>query len=219
MQPISVLIADDHQLFREGMESLLKKIPFVAEIHQAVNGKEVLDKLHERHFDIVFMDIRMPEMNGIETTRELSKMKSAARVIALTMLEDSHSIVSMFKAGAYGYLLKNTSFAELQDSINTILKGRKYFAKDISQAMMDRIVDLKTPSPRALSKITLTAREKDVVSFVCRGFSSKDIADLLEISIKTVEKHRSNVYAKLSITNMADLAFYALDEGLVTRSI
>jgi len=219
MQPISVLIADDHQLFREGMESLLKKIPFVAEIHHAINGREVLDKLNSQHFDIIFMDIRMPELNGIETTRELSKKKSTARVIALTMLEDSHSIVSMFKAGAYGYLLKNTSFAELQDSISSILKGRKYFAKDISQVLMERITDIKTPSPRSLSKITLTTREKDIVSFVCRGFSSKDIADLLDISVKTVEKHRSNVYAKLSITNMADLAFYALDEGLVTRSI
>lgn len=216
-KPVRVLIADDHQLFREGMEGLLRKIPYVKEVLHANNGEEVLVQLERHPCEIIFMDIRMPLLNGIETTRLLTRKRIRSKVIALTMMEDAHSVASMFRAGAHGYLLKNTSFAELKDAIECTLRDERYFSKNISQSLLGQLLDGKPGRPASLKSVELTLREKEIVGLICRGFSSKEVAEILEIALKTVETHRSNIYSKLSISNVADLAFYALENGLVSR--
>jgi DNA-binding NarL/FixJ family response regulator len=217
MKSIRVLIADDHQLFREGMEGLLMKIPYVSEVLHANNGEEVIARLENHPCEIVFMDIRMPLLNGIETTRLITRKNIPSKVIALTMMEDAHSVASMFRAGALGYLLKNTSFSELKDAIASALRDERYYSKDISQTLLGQLLDGKPLRSMKLKKIDLTLREKEIVGLICRGFSSKEVAEILDITPKTVETHRSNIYSKLSISNVADLAFYALENGLVSR--
>ena len=131
------------------------------------------------------------------------------------MMEDPHSVVSMFRAGADGYLLKNTNFAELAEAIKTVMNGERYYSKDVSQILMDRMIDRAKPRPNKFNKVLLTDREKEIVALICQGFTNKDLAEILNISIKTVESHRYNIYAKLNISNSADLVYYAVQEGIV----
>jgi len=218
MAALTVLIADDHQLFREGMESLLKKIPSIRKILHANTGKEALDAVDKYNPDLIFMDIRMPDGNGFETTKQIRTKNDSVKIIALTMMEDSHSVVTMFRAGVNGYLLKNTSFDELREAIESILKGERYYSRDISHILIERVIDSSKERGRNLGS-KLTAREKEIIGLICRGFTNKDVGSILEIATKTVESHRANIYSKLGISNTADLAFYALEKGLVTRSV
>ncbi|HMT29607.1 MAG TPA: response regulator transcription factor, partial [Bacteroidia bacterium] len=207
------------QLFRDGMESLLRKVQYVKDVLHAASGNEAVYVAAEQRPDIIFMDIRMPEMNGIEATRQITMKNLPVKIIALTMMDDPHNIANMIKAGANGYLLKNTSFAELQAAIQSVMKGENYFSKDISHLLMDKVSENIRDNKHSGFKIELTPREKELVGLICRGFTNKDIADLLEISVKTVETHRNNIYSKLHVSNTADLAFFALKEGLVTRTV
>jgi DNA-binding NarL/FixJ family response regulator len=216
MQNIKVLVADDHQLFREGMESLLRKIPFISEIQHASDGHQVMGVMERTPCDIIFMDIRMPERNGIDTTRAVTQQYPDTRVIALTMMEDSFSVVNMFRAGAKGYLLKNTSFTELKEAIECVLGNRRFFSKNISNNIMDTLVTTRSRTADLNKRFDLTEREKEIVGLICRGFSSKEVADILEISFRTVDTHRSNIYSKLNVSNIADLTFYAIENGLVS---
>ncbi|MBL0341326.1 MAG: response regulator transcription factor [Bacteroidetes bacterium] len=207
MNTITALIVDDHQLFREGMESLLRKVQYVKNVLHAASGNEAVYVAEEQRPDVIFMDIRMPEMNGIEATRQISMRNLPVKIIALTMMDDPHNIANMIRAGANGYLLKNTSFAELQEAIHSVMKGENYFSKYISHLLMDKVSENFRDNKHSGFKIELTPREKELVGLICRGFTNKDIADLLEISVKTVETHRNNIYSKLHVSNTADLAF------------
>ena len=217
MENINTLIVDDHELFRAGMESLLHKLPGVAKITHARNGKEALEVLDKKAVQLIFMDIRMPELDGIETTKLIRKKSTLINIIALTMMEDPHNVVSMFRAGVNGYLLKNTTFDELQEAIKVVMAGERYYSKEISDILIDRMVNGAKPRPKATYSVHLTARENEIVGLICRGFSNKDIGELLDIAVKTVETHRANIYVKLSISNSADLVNYALQEGIVTK--
>src|ERR1041384_3596625 len=128
MKLINVLIADDHQMFREGLESLMKlKIPCISKIFQAKNGKEVLEILNKESVDIIFMDIHMPVKDGIQTTREVMQLYPDIKIITVTMMSDRNDIVNMFKSGACGYILKNTSFNEIETAIQLVMNGEKYY--------------------------------------------------------------------------------------------
>jgi DNA-binding NarL/FixJ family response regulator len=214
MRKITALIADDHQLFREGMESLLLKTPYIKVVHHAANGEQVLKRVKETPIDIIFMDIRMPERNGIETTKMLIKQGSNSKIIALTMMEDTFNVLSMLKSGAHGYLLKNTSFSELKEAIEQVFRNEIYISKNLSEEVREKISQGITESTEVPGSSELSDREKEIIKYICQGFSSKDIGDLLFISQKTVERHRANIYEKLNVHNMADLAFYALQNGL-----
>jgi DNA-binding NarL/FixJ family response regulator len=210
---MTVLIVDDHQLFREGMEGLLRKMGIFKDVWHAANGTEAIHmaKLHKPN--IIFMDIRMPEMNGIEATRHILVSQPDTKVVALTMIEDTQHIVSMLEAGASGYLLKITNFIELNESVHAVMRGERYFSREISQVLAKMVTDQNSGvKTRGISD------EREIIGLVCRGFTSKDIGTLLSISVKTVEKHRANIYQKLGISNIADLACYALQEGIVTRT-
>jgi DNA-binding NarL/FixJ family response regulator len=215
MQPINILITDDHQLFREGMESLLRKLSFIATVFHSGNGREALDVLEKNTIDLVFMDIRMPELSGIEATRLIRLNGNNVKIIAITMMEDPHSVASMFRSGANGYILKNTSFIELQDAIKTVMGGERYYAREISQLMLDSFFTESKPVQRKIENVLLTAREIEIINLICQGFGSKDIGEILYISHRTVDNHRSHIYSKLKISNAADLVYYALQAGIV----
>ena len=215
MHNISVLIADDHQLFREGMESLLKRIPYIKHVAHASSGESVLLRMEQQAFDVIFMDIRMPEKNGIDTTRKLKKLYPDVKIIALTMMEDAFNVTSMLKAGAMGYLLKNTSFAELSDALECTLNGERYISSSLPADIRERLDEVLLGTDEHEESKELTKRETEIVRLICKGFSSKDIAELLFISSKTVDSHRTRIYAKLDVANAVDLARYAIENGLL----
>jgi DNA-binding NarL/FixJ family response regulator len=217
MNHLKILITDDHKLFRQGLEALLKKIPGVSKIKHASNGKEALALLDKELFNIVMMDIRMPVMDGIEATKGIAKKYPKVRIMAVTMMQDRSSIVKMFKAGASGYILKNTSFEEVEDALAQVLKGKKYYAREVSETLLEKLIDLNPEKKRGAYKEELTQREEEIVKLMCQGFTSKEMADILNITESTIESHRSNIYSKLKIETIVDLVFYALDNGLVTR--
>ncbi|HKR06331.1 MAG TPA: response regulator transcription factor [Bacteroidia bacterium] len=217
MYQLKIIITDDHQLFRQGLESLLRKIPIISKIKHASNGEETLELLKKEIFDVVMMDIRMPVMNGIEATKEISKKYPKVRIMALTMMQDRSSIVKMFKAGASGYILKNTSFKEVEDALTQIINGKKYYAKEVSDTLLENLIDLNPEKKRGPYKGDLTQREKEIVKLMCQSFSSKEIADMLNITENTIESHRVHIYNKLEIETIVDLVFYALDNGLVIK--
>ncbi len=216
-QFMTVLIVDDHQLFREGMEGLLRKMGLFKEIWHAANGAEAVQMARLHKPNIVFMDIRMPEMNGIDATRIILTALPDTKIVALTMIEDTQHIVNMLEAGASGYLLKITNYIELHESVHAVMRGERYFSREISQVLAKMVTDRNTGS-KSRGTSDLTEREREIIGLVCRGFTSRDIGTLLTISVKTVEKHRANIYTKLGISNIADLACYALQEGIVTRT-
>lgn len=218
MKNLKILIADNHQMFREGLESLLlQKVSYIKRLRQASNGGDVISMLAKEEVDIVFMDIHMPVMDGIEATKEVVKLYPETKVISVTMLEDRKSIVNMFNAGAAGYILKNTSFKEIEEAIYKVMNGEKYYNKNISDILLDKTFDIKKSFKRDPNKEELTTREREVTTLICKSFTSKEIGEILFVSEKTVETHRTNIYSKLGIDNIVDLVFYALDHGIVTR--
>jgi DNA-binding NarL/FixJ family response regulator len=218
MKSLRIIIADNEILFRQGLESLLKNIPYISEITHAANGEQAVKLVKEEMFDLIFMDIRMPELNGIEATVKIRKIYKEIKIIALSMLDDRSSIIRMFKAGANGYLLKNTSFKEVEEAIKKVMDGKICYSKEVSEVMMEKMLShsQETKTTSSVYK-ELSDRERQVTCLICQGFSSKEISETLNITEKTVETHRANIYSKLSVKNVAELIWKALDNGIVTR--
>lgn len=213
---LNCILADDHRLFREGMKSLLLRTRMIQTIREASNGIEVLELTMEDPPDIIFMDIRMPELDGIETTRAVLKVSRDIKIIALTMMDDALNLQKMKNAGAAGYLLKNTSFFEVTQAIHAIVKGNKFYSPEITSTT--NISEKSRTGKRSLyNNPKLTRRERDVMLLICQGLSSKQIADELEISEKTVQSHRFNIHSKLHINNMAELVNYAVMNGYLIK--
>lgn len=212
---MNVIIVDDHELFRLGFRELLQKIPGIKDIDQASDGQEVMNLLKKGSYDIIFMDVRMPHTNGIEATAKIRALYPSIKVIALSMMEDHFTITRMFRAGANGYLLKNINFSEVKNAIHDVIAGKKYYSRKVSEALITEIKNGKLTKKRRLYKEELSDREKEIVRLICMSFKSREISDILQVSEKTIESHRTNIYSKLEIDNMVDLVFYAIDNGLV----
>ncbi|GIV33308.1 MAG: DNA-binding response regulator [Chitinophagales bacterium] len=216
MQSLSILIADDHPLFRSGIRQILSDEKF-ERIDEASNGKEVIEKLKNHKYDIVIMDIKMPEMNGIEATRIIRKKFPHVKVLALSMYDDQPYILKIIKAGARGYLLKNTGKEELLNAIHQLMAGKNYFSKEISGVMMEQIVSGK-PLPYAKDtpeQVTLTRREKEIIRMIAEEYTNVEIGKHFGISPRTVDTHRRNLLQKLKVKNTAGLVKYAMKNNLL----
>jgi two-component system, NarL family, response regulator NreC len=210
-----ILIVDDHKIFREGLISMLEKKPDIEIIGQAENGQEAIRLFQELHPDIVIMDIVMPDMNGIEATRQISDNTSNAKVIGLSMHEDGRFAAEMLKAGACGFLLKDCAFEELVDAINTVKANGIYLSAKIKERMLEDYVGFLSKDNPSLFSV-LSAREQEVLKCLAEGKSTKEIAAQLGVSTKTIEAHRQNIMGKLNISNIADLIKYAIRAGLTS---
>lgn len=209
----NILIADDHALFRKGLEATLKLIHTVKKIEQAENGLKVIEHLRHNPVDIIFMDINMPEQDGISTTRMVSKEFTSVKVIALSMLDDKDSIIEMFKAGACGYLLKNTNKAEIQEAIEEVIDGGKYYSREVSDILLQKMINLNLHKPTTFIE-PLTEREKEVLCLICQQYSTKEIAEKLFLSDKTIEGHRLKLLQKTQSKNMVGLVIFALEHKI-----
>ncbi len=211
LSPIHVLVADDHKLFRDGLVGTLKQIRSIGLIHQASNGREVLEMLKTKNCHIVFMDINMPMMDGVEVTRKITYGHQGVKVIALSMHDDQKHVVEMFDAGASGYLLKDTDKEELAEAIDVVMSGRTYFSSSISGKLVEQ----------AIGKARLTVPESDLLTdreiLVLHGIyqelTTKEIAEKMYISEKTVEHFRKSLMNKTGAKNVASLVKYAIKHG------
>ncbi|MGZ3749732.1 MAG: response regulator [Bacteroidia bacterium] len=208
-QVIKLFIADDHQMFIDGVKSLLSGANGIEIIGEANSGKEALEKLKITQPDIILMDIGMPEINGIELTSLILKENPIVKIIALTMYDDTNRVVKMLKAGAKGYVLKNTTKQELLTAIQTIASGGVHYS---AQAIINTMANISEKKNGPVDN--LTEREIEVIKLIVQSMTNKEIADKLFISELTVNTHRKNAMRKLGIKNTAGLVKFALDHNI-----
>jgi two-component system response regulator NreC len=213
---IRIILADDHQIVRQGLRMLLEAEPDMVVVAEASNGRQVLKQAQELLPDLIIMDITMPELNGIEATRQILSIAPGIKVIALSMNSDSRFVLNMFRSGVSGYLLKECSQGELVKAIRTVFSQKTYLGPGISDIVIkDFLTGWQTTSDSAFS--TLTPKEREVLQLLAEGKSTKQIAESLYVSIKTVESHRKQLMDKLKIRSVAELTKYAIREGLTSR--
>ncbi|MEL6256580.1 MAG: response regulator transcription factor [Bacteroidota bacterium] len=214
MKPIKILLVDDHSLIRDAIRAHLSGEDYQI-IAEASNGKEALAIIEKDQPDIVFMDINMPEQDGISTTREIKKRFPQLEVIALSMLQESQYIRQMFEAGAKGYLLKNCSEEDLKHAIEHVLDGKVYYSPEVSDSLIQGFVQPEQHISSGSVSVKLTNREKEVLSLIAQEFSNREIAEKLFISVRTVDAHRRNLLEKTGSKNAAGLTLFALKIGLI----
>lgn len=210
MEIIKVFIVDDHVIFRKGLSAILNQVDQVKVVGEASNGKEFLEKMSRGFADIVFMDIKMPEMDGIEATKELVRQFPETKVIALTMFEEISYFNKMIEAGASGFLLKKTNSDELEKAMAAVLNDDSYFSEEFMSSVNKY---MKPRKPDSLVK--LSEREMEVLELISKGLSNVEIAKMLGLSQRTVDGHRARLLEKTGAKNAANLVMYALKNGLV----
>ncbi len=210
---IKVLIADDHQLFREGLATLLFSAENIEVIAQAKDGNEAIEKVKHFKPDVVLLDIAMPIINGIEATKKIKALFPEIKTITVSMHSDKQYVKGALEAGADGYLLKNCTYRQLTDAIQSVYDGKKYLSQDITELVISGYL---TPSATDTNEYsTLSEREKDIFLLFAEGKSTKEISDKLFISVKTVNTHKQNILDKLGLKSNADIVKYALKNGLI----
>ncbi len=213
--PIKIVLADDHQIVRQGLRALLASEPDIKVVAEADNGRAVLRLVKEFSPDLVIMDISMPDLNGIDATRQIIADYPGVKVIALSMHSDSLFVLNMLKAGASGYLLKDCALGELVKAIRAVLNQKTYLSPGVSDVIIkDFICSDGSPGGSAFSM--LTAREREVLQLMAEGKSTNEIAEALGVSAKTVESHRKQLMDKSGMHSVAELTKYAIRQGLTT---
>lgn len=218
---INVVLADDHVLVRDGIKALLEDQTGIAVIDEASDGKEALEVVKRSNPDILIVDIRMPEMNGIEVVAEIKKSSSNVKTLVLSMHDSEEYVVKAIQAGADGYLLKGASKEEFLKALNNVASGGKYFTGDVSAIIMNNFVNGNVATIKSKSETPaedpfgLTKREKQILNLVLQLKNNKDIADELQISKRTAEVHRFNLMKKLDVKNLMELNNKAKEFGLV----
>ena len=212
---ISIILVDDHVIVRDGLRNLLKEESDIEVIGEADTGRDAVKISIEKNPDIVVMDIAMHDMNGIEATRQIKKGNPDIKIIALSMHSERQIVVGIFRAGASGYLLKDSTSAEFVEAIRTIYLGRKYISHKISDIVLQEISNTKKDSEDIGHEI-LTNREREILQLMSEGNSTIRIAKVLFISPKTVESHRANIMDKLNIHNLPELTKYSIRAGLTS---
>jgi DNA-binding NarL/FixJ family response regulator len=210
-----VMIVDDHYIFRNGLKDLLEEIPNVGFIGEASTGREFLEHLDEIQPDIVFMDIKMPDMNGIEATRKAMEHNPDLKIVALSMFGESEYLDEMLQAGAMGYLLKNIGKEDLQRAIHNIAEGRGHFSEEMLILVTRKVFARKGEEHLRSVINSFTRRELEVLELVCKGLSNNEIAEELSISPRTVGGHRNNLLSKTGLKNSASLVSFAIKNKLV----
>jgi two-component system response regulator NreC len=213
-----ILLADDHQIVREGLKSLLNSHEDMEVVGEARDGRSAVQMAKDLTPDVVIMDVGMPHLNGIEATRQITSREPEAKVVALSMHADRRFMGEMLKAGAKGYLLKDGAFEELATAIRSVVANKVYLSPRIANVVVDDYVR-RAPGQTngdASAFARLTPREREVLQLMAEGRATKEIAMDLKVSIKTVETHRRQIMEKLSIHSVAELTKYAIREGLTS---
>lgn len=215
MSRIRILLADDHAILREGLRLVLEKEADFQVVAEAGDGQEAVEKARALHPDLVLMDIAMPRLNGVEATRRIKRHCPETKVLVLTQYDDRAYVLPILQAGADGYLLKQTEAHHLVEGIRAVMRGEATLSPPVARQLVDLVAS--EPEPEATSEeVTLTDREREVLILVAEGYSSRQIAETLGISPKTVDVHRTNLMRKLNLHNRVEITRYAIRHGLIS---
>lgn len=210
-----ILIVENHALLRAGLRALLGANPELEVVGEAANGHDAVHAAHTLEPDLVLMDISMPGVNGIEAIIDIKRRCPAIRILVVTMHREEEYIHSSLRAGAQGYLLKDAGDDELHTAIRAVLNGKTYLSPDASGEIIQRYLAAAHAHPAPLAPQQLTHRERQVLKLIAEGHRNKYIAEYFSLSVKTVEKHRSNLMQKLNLHNASMLTSYAIEHGLL----
>jgi DNA-binding NarL/FixJ family response regulator len=210
-----IILADDHKIIREGLRSLIEKQLDMEVIAEAQDGLTTVNLVQKLQPDVVIMDIGMPEMNGIDATTKITTEYKNVKVIALSMHSDRRFVMQMLKAGAAGYLLKDSAFEELVSAIHAVIAKQHYLSQKITDVVVQEYLQ-NLPRNESTVFNVLTAREREVLQLIAEGKSTKQIASVLNVSVKTIETHRQQIMEKLDMHSIAQLTKYAIREGLTS---
>ncbi len=213
---IRILLADDHNIIRDGMRLLLERQPGFTVVGEAADGREVVQLAQEQSPDVVVMDIAMPNMNGIEATRRIVERSSAIGVVILSMHYDESYVIRSLKAGARAYLLKDAVKTELIAAIQAVAQGRSYFSPKISRILQEDFVQLLGRRGGDDSYDLLTEREREILQLIAEGKTNKEIACHLNLSLYTVDTHRTHILQKLNLHSVPELILYAVRKGIIS---
>lgn len=219
MKKIRLLVADDHKIFRQGIKKLLEEEPDLQVVGESADGRETVKRATELKPDIVLMDIAMANLNGLEATRQIKKALPETKVIMLTMHKNEEYVLQSFQAGASGYILKEGAVEELVSAIRSIHQDKSFLSPTVSKTLVDaylrKMETGRTETPFDL----LTDREREVLQLIAEGYTNREVAKQLFISVKTVEAHRAHIMQKLNIHDIAKLVKYAIQKGLVDLNV
>jgi two-component system response regulator NreC len=219
MKKVKLLVADDHKIFRQGIKKLLEEESDMSVVGEAADGRDAVKKATELKPDVILMDIAMANLNGLEATKQIKKVLPSVRVIMLTMHKNEEYILQSFQAGASGFILKEGAVEELVSAIRSIHQDKSFLSPTISKTLIDaylrKMETGKTETPFDL----LTDREREVLQLIAEGYTNREVAKALFISVKTVEAHRAHIMQKLNIHDIAKLVKYAIQKGLVDLNV
>jgi DNA-binding NarL/FixJ family response regulator len=212
-----VVIAEDHQLFREGLKAILALRDDLEMVGEAQDGQEAIRFVKQTSPDLLLLDLSMPRLSGISAMKEIKSQFPGVKILALTIHESERYVLDAFEAGADGYCVKDASRQELIAAINSVLEGRRYISPSILDSVTEGYLRGRKRLKTRSSWDSITQREREVLMLVAQGYMNKDIGEKLDISVKTVEKHRANIMNKLDLHNASALTAYAIERGLTAK--
>jgi DNA-binding NarL/FixJ family response regulator len=211
-----IFIVEDHRLFREGLKAMLSPSQEYEIIGEAEDGLEAIRLIKKKKPDLVLLDLSMPRMNGLSVLREIKGSMPEVKILVLSIHESDQYVLQAFEAKADGYAIKDSSREELRVAIRSVLEGKKYISPGVAGNVLEGYLDGRKTLKTKSALDTVTEREKEILKLLGEGYQNKEIADLVHISVKTVEKHRANIMAKLDLHNAAALTAFAFEHGLIT---
>jgi two-component system response regulator NreC len=215
MRKTRVLLADDHQLMRSGVRLMLEREPDITVVGEASDGREAVALAKTLKPEVVVMDIGMPNLNGIEAALQMTQHNPELAVVMLSMHSDESYVLRALKAGARGYLLKDSAEADLIKAVHVVAGGKSFFSPAVSKVLLDDYVRKLSRSGTEDAYDLLTPREREILQLIAEGKSNKDVANLLNLSVYTVESHRSNLMEKLNLKGVPELILYAVRKGII----
>lgn len=213
MKPARIIIADDHELVRRGLGATLSDVPGWSIVAQAGNGRQAVELVATHRPDVAILDLSMPELNGLDATRQILATEPQTRVLILTAHESEQLIREVLSAGAQGYVLKSDAGRVLVTAVEALLDGRTFFTSKVARLVLEGYLRSGSEAPTAMP--VLSVREREIVQLLAEGHSNKDVARLLGISVKTAETHRSNIMRKMAFDSLSDLVRYAVRNKII----
>ena len=217
MTTVRILVADDHEIVRQGLRALLEAQPGWQVVAEAVDGREALDKAKRLHPDVVVLDVSMPNLNGLEATRQIRKALPQTEVLILTMHDSEQLVREVLEAGARGYVLKSDAGRELVTAVESVRQSKPHFTSRVSEIVLDGYLNAvgRAEAYNAPRTVRLSPREREIVQLLAEGKSNKEVAAALHISVKTAETHRTNLMRKLDLHSISELVRYAIRNKMV----
>lgn len=215
MTPIRIVLADDHTIIRSGLRLLLEQQADFRVVGEASDGREAVELVAKQHPEVAVLDIGMPQLNGIEATRQIASQEPDTKVVILSMHQDEGYVLKALKAGARAYILKNSAEADLIRAVRTVADGKSFFSPVISKMLLEDYVRQIRDKHVEDSYDLLTPREREVLQLLAEGRTNKEVANLLHLSVYTVDAHRGNILQKLNLHGVPELVLYAVRKGII----